>query len=118
MAVNILILLSFLVYEKSAICKKIFCASASFWMLDAILEYATTGHIPSIFVEEKNRHKGVKRDSSILEELPKRMENSHLSQHSKVVESETGEKERFRPMMLCPVVPLATPNPLNETALV
>lgn len=85
-------------------------------MLDAILEYATTGHIPSIFVEEESRHKAVKRDSDFLEKLPKRMENSHLSQHSKVVESQTAEEERFRPLMSCPAVPLATPNPLNETA--
>ncbi|XP_033228138.1 membrane-bound transcription factor site-1 protease isoform X2 [Belonocnema kinseyi] len=88
----------------------------SFWMLDAILEYATTGRIPSIFVEEESRHKTAKRDSSVLEKLPKRMENSHLSQHSKVVESQSAEKERFRPLMSCPTVPLATPNPLNETA--
>ena len=84
-------------------------------MLDAILEYATTGHIPTIFLEEESRHDINNRVDSTFDELPKRMESSHLSRYSKVVENETDEKERFRPLIKCPIVPLATPDPLNES---
>lgn len=88
-------------------------------MLDAILEYATTGHVPSVFLDEQVRYKtGTSPGSGNLEigELPKRMEGSHLSRHSKVLQSDGVEGLRLRPLPPCPIATLAVPNPLNETA--
>ncbi|XP_012285406.1 membrane-bound transcription factor site-1 protease [Orussus abietinus] len=90
-----------------------------FWMLDAILEFATTGQVPSIFTEAERRHKNVKTaDLGRLEigELPRRMEGSHLNRHSKVLESESSAGGRLRPLPPCPVTVPATPNPLNDSA--
>lgn len=84
-------------------------------MLDALLEFANTGHIPLIFEEEEGRHKTINDDQAKLDELPKRIESSHLSRHSKVVNNDTLGKDRFRPLTPCPVLLPATPYPLNES---
>ncbi|XP_011504283.1 PREDICTED: membrane-bound transcription factor site-1 protease [Ceratosolen solmsi marchali] len=87
-----------------------------FWMLDAILEYATTGRIPSVFIEEENRIKGKRNIMSLdTTDLPKRMADSHLNRHSKVLEP-AGSALHYRPLPSCPISILATPEPLNETA--
>ncbi|XP_015585163.1 membrane-bound transcription factor site-1 protease isoform X2 [Cephus cinctus] len=91
-----------------------------FWMLDAILEFTTTGQVPSVFLENENRRK-VKDtgESGNLElgDLPKRMEGSHLSRHSKVLENEGAVGGgRLRPLPSCPITVLAPRRPLNESA--
>ena len=85
-------------------------------MLDAILEYTTTGRIPSVFIEEENR---IKDKKYIMElgaiALPKRMDDSHLNRHSKVLEP-PGSDKVYRILPLCPISNLATPEPVNESA--
>lgn len=84
-------------------------------MLDAILEYATTGRIPSVFLEEENRIKGKKNIMKMgKSNLPQRMETSGLNRHSKVLEPpDSGKYYRVPPA--CPIPNLAPPEPLNET---
>jgi hypothetical protein len=85
-------------------------------MLDAILEYAITGKIPSVFIEEENRIKKKRNIVSLgLINLPKRMTDSHLNRHSKVLEFPDSDI-LYRPLPSCPISILATPEPLNETA--
>ncbi|OXU18499.1 hypothetical protein TSAR_005671 [Trichomalopsis sarcophagae] len=87
-----------------------------FWMLDAILEYATTGRIPTVFLEAENRMKGKKNVMALgVSDLPKRMEGSHLNRHSKVL-APPGSDNQYRIFPACPVSNLATPEPLNATA--
>lgn len=78
-------------------------------MLDAILEYAMMGRIPTVFTAEEKRQSDVP-----ISELPKRMERSNLNQHSKVLE--LGQEMQLRPLPSCPTLDIAEPNPLNETA--
>ena len=88
-------------------------------MLDAILEYATTGYVPSVFMNEEYRYKPKTSDrigNLEIGDLPKRMEGSHLSRHSKVLESEGVNGVRLRPLPSCPIAILAVPHPLNESA--
>ncbi|XP_046428490.1 membrane-bound transcription factor site-1 protease isoform X2 [Neodiprion fabricii] len=95
-----------------------------FWMLDAILEFATTGHVPTVFEEASRRDKNsvdgkhwMSKDQEATETLlPQRMEGSHLSRHSKVLEVDAGGAGgRLRPLPACPVALLAVPYPLNES---
>lgn len=86
-------------------------------MLDAILEYATTGHVPSAFQQQANR---VKKKKNIVDfktaSLPERRSDSHLNRHSKVLLQSPGFDNIHRPLPPCPVLNLAKPEPLNETA--
>ncbi|XP_012267422.2 membrane-bound transcription factor site-1 protease [Athalia rosae] len=84
-----------------------------FWMLDAILEFATTGHVPFVF-ETASRHDHGLGKAKADVELPQRMEGSHLNRHSKVLEADGGGG-RLRSLPPCPVPILATPQPLNES---
>lgn len=86
-------------------------------MLDAILEYTTTGYIPTVFTEEnQKKHKTVKTTNNmVIGELPRRMEGNHLSRHSKVLNTD-GPAGNFKPLPLCPVATYAVPIPLNESA--
>ncbi|XP_014609822.1 PREDICTED: membrane-bound transcription factor site-1 protease [Polistes canadensis] len=89
-----------------------------FWMLDAILEYTTTGRIATIFINEnsppnKNLNELDHFEHSVL---PQRIENSNFKRHSKVIASERTGAGRYRPLPLCPTVILAVPKPVNESA--
>lgn len=87
-----------------------------FWMLDAILEYTTTGYVPTVFMDENQRkHKTVKTTSSIeIGELPHRMQENHFSRHSKVLM--TNEPAgNFRSLPLCITPIYAVPVPVNES---
>ncbi|CAK9813875.1 Membrane-bound transcription factor site-1 protease [Anthophora quadrimaculata] len=88
-----------------------------FWMLDAILEYTTTGHIATVFKDESQTKTKVLEKSSILDtnELPQRMEGSHLRRHSKVLLPENTNTDHIRPLPSCPTITPATPKPLNES---
>ncbi|EFN76885.1 membrane-bound transcription factor site-1 protease [Harpegnathos saltator] len=87
-----------------------------FWMLDAILEYTTTGYMPTVFTDEnETKHKTVKAvDNLEIGELPRRMEGNHLSRHSKVL-MDDGPAGSFRSLPLCPTAVNAVPLPVNET---
>lgn len=90
---------------------------ACFWMLNAILEYVTSGRIPSVFQAQVNR---VKKKKNILNfstvDLPQRRSDSHLNRYSKVLLRSPGFDNIYRPLPPCPVLNLAKPEPLNETA--
>ncbi|CAK9822443.1 Membrane-bound transcription factor site-1 protease [Anthophora retusa] len=88
-----------------------------FWMLDAILEYTTTGHIATVFKDESQTKTKVLEKSSVLDtnELPQRMEGSHLRRHSKVLLPENTNADHIRPLPSCPTITPATPKPLNES---
>lgn len=81
------------------------------WLLDAILEYTSVAHMPSIFSE--NAGVPVKA----LEVLPTRMENNQLHRYSKVLETNIGESHHSTKVLpTCPHLKWATPHPLNRTA--
>lgn len=86
-------------------------------MLDAILEYTTTGHIATVFTDENQPKAKVLEKRSVLDssELPQRMEGSHLRRHSKVLLPENTNTGHIRPLPSCPVITLAVPRPVNES---
>ena len=83
-------------------------------MLDAILEYATTGKIPSVFIDAENRLKDSKNIAQPYSELlPKRIESSHLHKYSKVL-SASGPNT-YQKLPVCPIFLPVIPKPLNKT---
>ncbi|XP_046398458.1 membrane-bound transcription factor site-1 protease [Ischnura elegans] len=80
-----------------------------FWMLDAFLEFTSTGQIPSVFSDHQSKF--VIADS----ELPVRMEGNHLYRYSKVLENRIGPPQA-RPLPPCPRLSWAQPLPLNKSA--
>ncbi|XP_063990633.1 membrane-bound transcription factor site-1 protease [Diachasmimorpha longicaudata] len=89
-----------------------------FWMLDAFLEYTTTGYVPSIFTNAHNDKKTPIASERFFSHLPKRMEGNHLDQHSKVLEasSTSAGGQHLRSLPQCPLPIPAVPHPLNESA--
>ncbi|KAL0128343.1 hypothetical protein PUN28_003553 [Cardiocondyla obscurior] len=87
-----------------------------FWMLDAILEYTTTGYVPTVFMDEnQKKHKTVKTTSSIkIGELPFRMKENHFSRHSKVLMTNEPPNS-FKSIPLCITPNYAVPVPVNES---
>ncbi|KAK8402593.1 hypothetical protein O3P69_000762 [Scylla paramamosain] len=77
-----------------------------FWMLDALLEYTTTGHLAGVFSSSAGAPIPPTTD------LPTKMENSNLHKHSKVVEHTLG-MEQMRPLPECPILVPVIPQPLN-----
>ncbi|XP_045605609.1 membrane-bound transcription factor site-1 protease [Procambarus clarkii] len=77
-----------------------------FWMLDALLEFTTTGHLAGVFTSSAGLPVPPTTD------LPTKMENSNLHKHSKVVEHTLG-MEQMRPLPECPTLLPVTPQPLN-----
>lgn len=77
-----------------------------FWMLDALLEFTMTGHLPGVFSSSAGAPVPPTTD------LPTKMENSNLHKHSKVVEHTLG-MEQMRPLPECPVLKPVMPQPLN-----
>ncbi|XP_031843340.1 membrane-bound transcription factor site-1 protease [Nomia melanderi] len=88
-----------------------------FWMLDAILEYTTTGHVATVFTDESQTKARILEKPTTLDnnELPQRMEGSHLRRHSKVLLPESTNTGHIRPLPSCPTITLAIPKPLNES---
>lgn len=78
-------------------------------MLDAILQYASTTHLPSVFKED---NVPLKNGNSVL---PQRMEGNQLYRYSKVLEDNL-EGIKIRPLPACPHVVWSHPNPLNQSA--
>ncbi|XP_044750367.1 membrane-bound transcription factor site-1 protease [Coccinella septempunctata] len=82
-----------------------------YWMLDAILEYTSTGHLPSVF---SNNHED-NWDSKVDTDLPLRMLGNRLNRFSKVLEGNLGESQT-KPLPQCPHLVWSQPIPLNVTA--
>ncbi|KAJ4448499.1 hypothetical protein ANN_10515 [Periplaneta americana] len=80
-----------------------------FWMLDALLEYTSTGHLPSIFKDHQSQF------TNKINELPQRMEGNHLYRYSKVLENHMGTLQT-RALPPCPHLVWAQPIPLNKSA--
>lgn len=85
-------------------------------MLDAILEYTTTGYIPTVFMDEnQKKHKTVKTTSNIeIGELPHRMKENHFSRHSKVLKANEPAGS-YRSLPLCIAPTYIVPLPVNES---
>lgn len=80
-------------------------------MLDAILEYTSTSHLPTIF--ENNKMDG---SLTIVDtELPERMEGNKLYRYSKVLDNHLGDKQA-RALPQCPHLVWTQPVPLNISA--
>ncbi|KAK6630577.1 Membrane-bound transcription factor site-1 protease [Polyplax serrata] len=80
-----------------------------YWMLDGILEYTSTGHMPSIFKD--NNSKILNQDI----QLPQRMEGNHLHRYSKVLDNYVNSIQT-RELPACPHLVWAHPIPLNTSA--
>lgn len=78
-------------------------------MLDGILEYTSTGHMPSIFKEAE-----FTLTTQNLE-LPQRMEGNHLYRYSKVLDNHMSTLQT-RQLPPCPHLVWAQPVPLNKSA--
>ncbi|KAF7270742.1 hypothetical protein GWI33_016324 [Rhynchophorus ferrugineus] len=82
-----------------------------YWLLEAMLEYTSTSHLPSLFKDNQmNSWYGV-ADT----ELPVRMEGNRLHKFSKVLVSTLGEAQT-KPLPQCPRLIWANPVPLNQSA--
>jgi len=94
-----------------------------FWLMDALLQFATTGLVPDPFkslevLSSPFVSPGVGGDP------PARVEGSNLSRYSKVldpnaptaVKSEAGQAPAMRPLPSCLNLKAETPKPLNQSA--
>ncbi|XP_018320423.1 membrane-bound transcription factor site-1 protease isoform X2 [Agrilus planipennis] len=82
-----------------------------YWMLNAILEYASTSHLPTIFTDNR-----LKKDTVVVEtEIPQRMEGNRLYRYSKVLEKHLGDPQA-KQLPQCPRLAWVTPIPLNTSA--
>ncbi|KAL7294624.1 hypothetical protein TKK_0011928 [Trichogramma kaykai] len=97
-----------------AICKH---KPSCFWMLDAILQYTTTGRIPSVFINEQERlkHKYNKVLSNNMD-LPIRSKDSRLSIHSKVLKPSKGANI-YNSLPACPIHSVAFTPHINQGRL-
>lgn len=80
-------------------------------MLAAILEYTSTGHMPSIFFDNALRDR-----SKVVSTLsPERMEHTRLHLYSKVLDN-NNIGGGIRPLPQCPHLVWSQPLPLNVSA--
>lgn len=75
-----------------------------FWLLDAILEYTSMGHLSKIFSDNNTPHREV---NIIPSELPERMPGNRLHVYSRVL---------YADLPACPMPNPLHPLPLNVTA--
>ncbi|KAJ9596968.1 hypothetical protein L9F63_011998, partial [Diploptera punctata] len=79
-----------------------------FWMLDALLEYTSTGHLPSLF----KAHQSQFRNAPSCNIIPRKI---MLQWYSKVLENHMGTLQT-RALPPCPHLVWAQPIPLNKSA--
>lgn len=84
---------------------------ACYWLLDAMLEYTSTSHLPSVFKDNQL----LVWDGVAETETPLRMEGNRLYRYSNVLEKNLGEAQA-RPIPQCPHLMWAHPIPLNVSA--
>lgn len=81
-----------------------------YWMLNAMLEYTSTSHLPSIFKEHQDTWNDI-----VETDVPSRMEKNRLYRYSKVLEVNLGEPQP-RSLPQCQSLSWAQPVPLNMSA--
>lgn len=79
-------------------------------MLNALLEYASMSHLPSVFKDNQDVWEDI-----VDTEVPVRMEGNRLYRYSKVLEVNLGEPQT-RPLPQCPHLSWSQPLPLNISA--
>jgi membrane-bound transcription factor site-1 protease len=79
-------------------------------MLDAIMEFTSAAHMPSVFTENA----GIPVKPGQV--LPTRMEGNQLHRYSKVLESNIGDVHSTRVLPTCPHLKWAVHHALNRTA--
>ncbi|KAI4469491.1 peptidase s8 [Holotrichia oblita] len=84
---------------------------ACYWMLDAILEYTSTSHLPSIFENNKMDE----NTATVETEVPERMDGNKLHRYSKVLDNHLGDKQA-RALPQCPHLVWTQSVPLNISA--
>nr|CAI5826238.1 unnamed protein product [Callosobruchus analis] len=82
-----------------------------YWMLDAMLEYTSTSHLPSVFKDNQMN----KWEGAIDTEIPSRMEGNRLYRFSKILEGNLGDSQA-KPLPQCPHLVWTQPIPLNVSA--
>ncbi|XP_050499570.1 membrane-bound transcription factor site-1 protease isoform X1 [Diabrotica virgifera virgifera] len=85
--------------------------TSCYWLLDAILEFTATSHMPSVFKDNKL----LSWDSVTETANPHRMEGNRLYRYSNVLEKSLGEAQA-RPIPPCPHLIYTQPVPLNVSA--
>lgn len=85
--------------------------AACYWMLDAMLEYTSTSHLPSVFKDSKM----TSWEKVVETDIPVRMDGNRLYRYSKVLEGNLGESQA-RPLPQCPHLVWSHPIPLNVSA--
>ncbi|KAJ8924601.1 hypothetical protein NQ315_000751 [Exocentrus adspersus] len=85
--------------------------SACYWMLDAMLEYTSTSHLPSIFMDNQM----LSWVDTAETDHPYRMEGNRLYRYSKVLGRNLGESQT-RALPQCPHLVWTHPVPLNVSA--
>ncbi|XP_022904811.1 membrane-bound transcription factor site-1 protease isoform X2 [Onthophagus taurus] len=84
---------------------------ACYWMLDAILEYTSSAHMPLIF--KNNRM--IDTAAKVETDVPERMEGNKLYRYSKVLDNHLGDSQA-KALPQCPQLVWAQPVPLNISA--
>lgn len=85
--------------------------SPCYWMLDAMLEYTSTSHLPSVFKDNQM----TSWENVVDSETPARMEGNRLYRFSKVLDGNLGESQA-KPLPQCPHLIWTQPIPLNVSA--
>lgn len=84
---------------------------ACYWMLDAMLEYTSTSHLPSVFKDNQM----LSWENAVDTDHPRRMEGNRLYRYSKVLGGNLGESQP-RALPQCPHLVWTHPVPLNVSA--
>lgn len=84
---------------------------ACFWMLNAMLEYTSTSHLPTIFKNNQMAN----MDKIVDTDVPFRMDDNRLYRYSKVLQGNLGDAHA-KPLPQCPHLVWAQPQPLNVSA--
>lgn len=85
-----------------------------FWLLDALLEYTMTSHVPSLLSDLNRLRKTTTFTEPFANGLPLRMPNNNLHQYSKVLDNHNANRKRDIPK--CPKLLWETPIYLNITS--
>ena len=82
------------------------------WLLSALLEYSMAAHLAGVFIADSDGNEIIPPKSY---KFPKRMGESTLHKHSKVLEQSLGV-EQTRPLPPCPPILSSKPIPLNTSS--
>ena len=95
-----------------------------FWMIEALLQFSTTGRIPDIFkhvvkeedikTNEVDNTPTEDKSDNLFQDLPHRMDGNHLYRYSKVLEHHLGNPQT-RSLPSCLSLKYETAVPLNQS---